>query len=80
MIYLESPNRVRRGNVDACLQFAMLLVPLMGMLAFCLDGGMLLDKRRRSQSVADLAALAAATDRFTNNNKNQGKDVSNLGL
>jgi hypothetical protein len=75
MTYRDSLTRVRRGNVT-CL-VAILLVPLMGMLAFCLDGGSLLDKRRRSQTVADLAALAAATDLFTNYNKNQGKDVNN---
>ena len=75
MIRRESLTRVRRGNVT-CL-VTILLVPLMGMLAFCLDGGTLLDKRRRCQTVADLAALAAATDLFTNYNKNSGKDVSN---
>ena len=74
----QTNKRVRRGSVPVLC--AVLAVPLLGMMAFCLDGGMLLDNRRRSQTAADLAALAAATDLYTNWKKNTGSDVSGLAL
>src|SRR5205823_1133005 len=43
---------------------AVMLVALLGMLALAVDGGLLLDNRRRVQGAADAAALAAATELF----------------
>jgi Flp pilus assembly protein TadG len=47
---------------------------LMGVAAVALDGGLLLDQRRRLQAVADAAALAAATDLYKNYRTNNGAD------
>jgi hypothetical protein len=48
----------------------------MGVIAIVCDGGILLSDRRQEQRAADSAALAAATDLFTNWNKYAGKDTS----
>ncbi len=52
----------RRGAVAALV--AVLLCVILGVLAVGLDGGFLLDNRRRVQSASDAAALAAATELF----------------
>src|SRR4029077_5213177 len=53
----------RRGNVAVIV--AVLLIPLMGVLAICIDGGLMMFNRRHLQSAADASALAAVTDLFT---------------
>jgi type II secretory pathway pseudopilin PulG len=58
------PNGPRRGTVVVLV--AILLVVLLGILAIALDGGVLLDDRRRLQGVADAAAQAAANELFRN--------------
>jgi hypothetical protein len=45
---------------------AVLLPALIGMIAIVLELGMAMDNRRKAQVAADLAALAGATDLFTN--------------
>jgi hypothetical protein len=45
---------------------AVSLVALVGIAALALDGGLLMDNRRRVQAAADAAALAAASELFTN--------------
>ena len=42
------------------------LIAILSALALSLDGGVMLDKRREIQEVADAAALAAADDIYTN--------------
>jgi hypothetical protein len=64
----------RRGNVVPFV--AVSLIPILGVVAIVADGGMLLSDRRQAQRAADSAALAAATDLFTNWSKNAGKDLS----
>jgi Putative Flp pilus-assembly TadE/G-like len=53
---------------------AIALIPILGVVAIAVDGGMLMSDRRRAQRAADSAALAAATDLFTNWNTNAGAD------
>src|ERR1700722_30271 len=55
---------------------AVCLVPIMGMAALVFDLGMLRDERRCAVVAADSAALAAATDLYTNWNTNAGVDTS----
>ena len=55
---------------------ALSLVAVSSIVAFALDGGLLLDHRRRAQAAADAAALAAADDLYTNWYSNQGVDKS----
>jgi hypothetical protein len=50
------------------------LIAILGVAAVVLDGGLLLDQRRRVQAAADAAALAAADDLFANFNSNGGTD------
>jgi hypothetical protein len=57
-----------------CALVALCLFALMGVVAIALDGGLLLDQRRRAQAGADAAALAAAEDLYSNWQKNQGQD------
>jgi hypothetical protein len=48
---------------------------LIGILAVCLDGGVLLAERQHAQATADAAALAAAADLFKNWNTYAGVDT-----
>lgn len=50
--------RARRGQV--AIMFALVLVPLVGMLGLAVDGGVYLYARRTAQAAADAAALAGA--------------------
>jgi hypothetical protein len=47
---------------------------MMGIVAIVIDGGLLLDQRRRCQAAADAAALAAAEQLFADWNADAGKD------
>jgi hypothetical protein len=53
---------------------AACLLVLLGILAFTLDGGLLLSERRHAQSVADAAALAAACSLYQNFATDKGLD------
>jgi hypothetical protein len=64
----------RRGNALALT--AICLIPIVGVLALVFDGGLLMTERRRAQSVADAAALAAAYSLYNNSATNQGLDPS----
>lgn len=55
-------GRSRRGIVAVCT--AVMLIVVLTSLALAVDGGLLLDNRRRVQGAADAAALAAATELF----------------
>jgi Flp pilus assembly protein TadG len=46
-------------------QVAICLVPLFGVAAFAIDCGTMYEFRRRTQSAADSAALAAAEDLYS---------------
>jgi hypothetical protein len=59
-------NRARRGSVIPLI--AVLLPALIGVIAIVIELGMAMDSRRKAQTAADLAALAGATDIFTNYN------------
>lgn len=49
---------------------------MLGVAAISLDGGLMLDQRRRLQAAADAAALAAADDLYNNYRLNNGLDPS----
>jgi hypothetical protein len=53
---------------------ALCLTAMLGIVAIAVDGGLLLDQRRRVQAAADAAALAAAIDLYTNFLANGGRD------
>src|SRR5262249_28741449 len=63
----------RRGT--ALTHAVICIGALMGVTALALDGGMLLDQRRKLQVAADAAALAAAADLFGNYLSNNGADT-----
>jgi Flp pilus assembly protein TadG len=62
----------RRGKVVVLV--ALSLIPILGVTAIAVDGGLLLSDRRETQRAADSAALAAAVDLFTKWNTNHGTD------
>lgn len=64
MIARRRPPARRRGAVAVLV--AICLVPLVGVLAFAIDGGLLLAARRRAQTVADASAHAAACQLYSN--------------
>jgi Flp pilus assembly protein TadG len=66
--------RPRRGAVAVLV--AICLVALLSIVAIALDGGVLMDQRRRAQATADAAALAAAIDLYQNYPTNGGVDIS----
>jgi Flp pilus assembly protein TadG len=64
--------RSRRGNALAVT--AVGLIPILGVLAIVLDGGLLMIERRHAQAVADAAAYAAAGSLYKNYATDQGLD------
>ena len=62
----------REGTVVVTV--AVSLVAILGIVALSLDAGMLMDKRRQANCVADAAALAAADDLYYNWWTNKGTD------
>jgi hypothetical protein len=62
----------RRGIIAPLA--AVLLVPLIGLLAVTLEGGFLMSQRRRVQATADAAALAASDTLFRNYPTYKGLD------
>ncbi len=58
-------NRTRRRGAVAVV-VTLCLIPLVGILAFTFDGGLLLASKRRTQTVADAAAHAAACMLYRN--------------
>jgi Flp pilus assembly protein TadG len=69
-------NRPRKGVVAVLV--AICLTVLLGFVAIALDGGLLMDNRRRVQAAADVAALAAAESLYLNWRTNQGLDPSGV--
>ena len=65
-------HRRRKGSI--LLITALLLVALVGVMAIALELGALMTERRHAQSVADAAALAAASDLSYNFGINNGTD------
>ncbi len=68
----------RPANVAPLVAFC--LVPIMGIAALVMDIGLLRDERRQAVTAADAAALAGATDLFTNYTKNAGVDKSGTAV
>ena len=62
----------RRGTIAALA--AVLLVPLLGILAVAIEGGFLMSQHRRVQATADAAAMAAADTLFRNYPTYKGLD------
>lgn len=62
----------RPGNIYIMMAFSMMV--LLGVLALSLDGGLLLNERRRAQTTADAAALAAACQLYEAYWTNSGTD------
>ena len=66
-------NTNQRGGtvvVAVCVS----LVAMLGVIALSLDGGMLLDNRRKTQAAADAAALAAGSELYRTLFSNGGLD------
>jgi hypothetical protein len=64
MLQQRKLKLTRRGAISALV--ALLIVVLLGVTAFAIDGGMVQDNKRRLQATADAAALAAASKIFQN--------------
>jgi len=62
------PKKRRSGAVAVVV--ALCLIPLIGVTAFAIDGGLLIAERRRAQTVADAAAYASACRLYNNLSKN----------
>ena len=68
--------RITRRKAVVVPLVAISLVAVMSVMAIVIDGGLLMANRRKSQAVADAAALAAASDLYLNYANNQGLDVN----
>ena len=64
----------RRGSVTVFV--ALALIGILGVVAVAVDGGMLLDKRRQAQAIADAVALAAADTLYKNYRTFEGLDTN----
>lgn len=62
--HLRQHDPCRKGTVVVVV--AVSLIAIVSFVALSLDGGMLMDKRRQSQSASDAAALAAAHELYAN--------------
>ena len=60
-------RRLQRRPGAVAVLVALCLVAMLAIVALAIDGGLILDQRRRLQSAADAAALAAAIDLYLNN-------------
>ena len=69
---MKQIRHLRKGIVIPLVAFC--LAVMMGFVAIVVDGGLLLDRQNRMQTVADAAAIAAAEDLFANWRANQGYD------
>jgi Flp pilus assembly protein TadG len=78
IIRLEHLARRRSGSVAPLV--ALSLIPVMGIAALVIDIGVLRDERRQAVRAADAAALAGATDLFTNYSANGGKDKNGTAV
>jgi hypothetical protein len=65
-------SKEKRGSVIVLV--AVTMAAVLGVLAIAMDGGLLLEKKRTVQAVADAAALAAATDLWEHYATNNGLD------
>ena len=65
-------RQTRRGQVVVLV--AVCLAGILGVTALSIDGGALLEQRRRAQAAADAAAMAAATDLYNNYRTANGQD------
>jgi hypothetical protein len=72
MLVAGNLPKSRRGTVTAWLVVSLAVI--IAILAIGLDGGRMMEERRRVQSAADAAALAAAADLFNNYPANAGSD------
>jgi Flp pilus assembly protein TadG len=66
-------RNIRRGSIVVLV--AACLIVIMAFVAIAIDGGVLVEQRRKSQATADAAALAAATDLFNKYPVNKGFDA-----
>ena len=64
MLLTRTQTPARRGAIAVLMAVSVMM--LLGIVALSLDGGTLLAERRRAQSTADAAALAAACELFNN--------------
>src|SRR4051794_26486701 len=60
--HLRHDDPRRKGTVIVVATIS--LIAILSFVALSLDGGMLMDKRRQSQSASDAAALAAANELY----------------
>jgi Flp pilus assembly protein TadG len=74
LISRRSSKTSRRGTVTAWLVLSLAVI--IAILAIGLDGGRMMEERRKAQAAADAAALAAAADLYGNYTANQGSDTS----
>ncbi len=74
----RNPKHRRLGNVLVVI--VLCLSVIIGVVAIDLDGGRLLDERRRLQAVADAAALAGGADLYTNYWTNHGQDPNGTAV
>ena len=68
----------RRRNGTVVVAVGVCLIGMLAVIALSLDGGLLVDKRRKEQAAADAAALAAASELFKTIFTNGGLDLGPL--
>jgi len=64
----------RRRNGTVVVAVGVCLIGMLAVIALSLDGGLLLDKRRKVQAAADAAALAGASELYKSWFSNKGLD------
>lgn len=69
---MPGKRSTRRGSVVVWL--VVCLGVIVGVVALGMDGGRMMEERRRAQAAADAAALAGARDMYGNYGQNQGTD------
>ncbi len=78
MLRVPRSHRVRSRRGNALAVTAVGLIPIIGVLAIVLDGGLLMIERRHAQAVADAAAYAAAGSLYKNYSTDKGLDPTQL--
>jgi hypothetical protein len=77
---MQVRSEIKRRGGKVVVLIALSLTLIIGALAFTIDGGLMLDYKRKVQAAADAAALAAATDLYDNYSTYAGVDTGGSGL
>src|SRR5262245_13585348 len=80
MFHRRSSSRGAARPGKVVVLFALSVIPIMGVVAIALEGGLMVDHKRQVQAAADAAAMSAAESLFANFQTYKGADNGNKAV